>query len=237
MIIPLFEKHPIRGGKLEAFERWKHAVKVIQEGRHLTGVLELLELCYFMNSATSNRTEESYLELQALLIEKHGQLPDCNGIEAKIIKAYEDKLSNLNKNHPIKLQYITGLIDGDGSFNFATDPLRVVSNFTVVQESVGLLVLEELKALFGCGNILKSASCRYQVESRNDTNIVISKLEGAQFNIKKDAFNLYVKGNRYIDKYGFKTKEHMLYLVDLLMSTKSRRRMTKEEYVKLVLST
>lgn len=80
IIIPLLERCPIRGGKLRAYERWKHAVYLIHEGRHLTleGVLELLELCYFMNSATSNRTDETYLEILEILMETHGELPDCD---------------------------------------------------------------------------------------------------------------------------------------------------------------
>lgn len=66
----------------------------------------------------------------------------------------------------------------------------------MVQESIGKSVLEELKVFFECGKAydLASAACRYQVESREGIRKIISKLEEAQFNIKRRVFDLWVEG-------------------------------------------
>ena len=80
---------------------------MIKEKKHLTleGLIQILNLSYFMNKETSLRTDESKEILVNKLIEKYGELP----IVLDIVPA--NKITN-NK-EPLTLEFVRGLIDGD----------------------------------------------------------------------------------------------------------------------------
>lgn len=88
------------------------------------------------------------------------------------------------------LEFVRGLIDGDGSFNvsFATGRRRVTVNFTVVCELSSSSVLIELVEFFECGTVynLPSKAARYQVQSVDDLLFkVYPKLKNIEFNTIK----------------------------------------------------
>ena len=91
----------------------------------------------------------------------------------------------------LSLEFISGLIDGDGSFNvsFQIKPYRRVRvNLTVVQETSCKELLNQLKIYFNCGNVynLPSAANRFKVENIDlILNEIKPKLNEAKFNTQK----------------------------------------------------
>lgn len=80
VLLPLFDKHPLRGSKLVAYNIFKTVVLMIKEKRHLKleGIMQIMHLSYFMNKDTSLRTEESKEILENKLRLKYGTLPVIN---------------------------------------------------------------------------------------------------------------------------------------------------------------
>jgi len=115
-----------------------------------------------MNKDTSLRTEESKKILEDSIRLKYGVLPEVNTPDV-VLQALNKSMSN-----PMNLEFVRGLIDGDGSFNvsFATGRRRVTINFTVVCELSSISVLNELVENFECGTVYKipSKAARYQVK-------------------------------------------------------------------------
>ena len=96
-----------------------------------------------MNKETSLRTEESKEILINKLEEKYGELP-------RVFEISIHALNPLTSNKPLTLEFVRGLIDGDGSFNvsFATTRRRISVNFTVVCELSSISVLNDLVNFF-----------------------------------------------------------------------------------------
>ena len=75
--MPLFDKHLLRGSKLTGYNIFKTVVLMVKDKKHLTleGVIQILNLSYFMNKNTSLWTEESKRVLVDNLIQKYRELP------------------------------------------------------------------------------------------------------------------------------------------------------------------
>ena len=82
-----------------------------------------------MNKETSLRTEKTKEILENQIRLKYGTLPVINQECSEIVLPANPSISN-----PINLDFVRGLVDGDGSFNvsFATNRRRISVNFTVV---------------------------------------------------------------------------------------------------------
>lgn len=59
VLIPLFDKHSLRGSKLLSYQIFREISLMMKDKKHLTleGTLQIIELSYFMNKDTSLRTE------------------------------------------------------------------------------------------------------------------------------------------------------------------------------------
>lgn len=143
VLLPLFDKHPLRGSKLEAYNIFKAVVLMIKEKKHLTleGIIQILNLSYFMNKDTSLRTEETKKILEESIRLKFGLVslasaaPKIELLSTPALAvAYATRQAAKSK--PMNLEFVRGLVDGDGSFNvsFATNRRRITVNFTVVCE-------------------------------------------------------------------------------------------------------
>jgi LAGLIDADG endonuclease len=77
VLLPLFDKHPLRGSKYNGYNIFKAVVLLIKDKRHLTleGTIQILNLSYFMNKETSLRTENTKEILLNKLKLKYGVLP------------------------------------------------------------------------------------------------------------------------------------------------------------------
>jgi hypothetical protein len=184
VIIPHFDLYPPKAGKLKSYLIFKEVVNQMINKNHntLEGLLQILDLAYFTHDTTL-RTEETKQIIMNVLIDKF-----------KILPKYEPLLINTNnKQLPINIEFITGLIDGDGSFNFAFSNIRrrVVPNFTVVQSLSDQAVLTELKDFFNCGEIysLRSKVQRFQIENAEILNTkILPLLKEVHFNTVKQVY-------------------------------------------------
>jgi hypothetical protein len=231
VLLPLFDKYPLRGSKLEAYNIFKAVVLMITEKKHLTleGILQILKLSDFMNKDTSLRTEETKQILEDKIKLKYGDLTEI------ILPALDNYTSK-----SMTLEYVRGLIDGDGSFNvsFATNRRRITVNFTVVCELSSISVLNELVDFFECGTVYKlpSKAARYQVQSVYELlNKVYPKLKDIKFNtIKQNHFEKTIKTAELIKINGYKTDTGLQDRVNLAWDMNKggkSRKISKSEYL------
>lgn len=77
VILPLFDKHPVRGSKLLAYNIFKEVALMVKEKKHLTleGTIQIINLAYFMNKETSLRSEITKEIIMNKLNLKYGKLP------------------------------------------------------------------------------------------------------------------------------------------------------------------
>lgn len=119
------------------------------------------------------------------------------------------------------MEFIRGLIDGDGSFNvsFRTERRRIGANFTVVTELSSIAVLNELVEYFKCGTVyrLPSSAARYQVLTVNEIlNKIAPIFSKIQFNTKKQKhFEKTVEVCKLISTKGYKADEDLKTIVEL----------------------
>lgn len=162
VIIPILYKYTLQGNKFITYQIFRQVCLMMYNKEHLTleGTLKILELAYFMNKDTSLRTEETKEVLLNKLRSKNSSLPTN----------YKPELPEARER--MSLEFIRGLVDGDGSFNigFRTDRRRISVNFTVVLELASISLLHELVKYFNCGNVytLKSNAARYQIQNLDD---------------------------------------------------------------------
>jgi hemolysin-activating ACP:hemolysin acyltransferase len=214
VIVPLFDSCFLRGGKLVSYRIFKEVVLMMKDKKHLTleGLIQIIDLAYFMNKETSLRTEETKKLLIDSLESKYGKIPNMPKIY--LPESNNEKL-------PINLEFIKGLIDGDGSFNlsFRTNRRRIDANFTVITELSSILVLNELVEFFGCGTVykLKSLSARYQVQSIDQIlEYILPKLSNIKFNtMKQKHFETTIEICKLIKSKGYKTDENLKLIVEL----------------------
>lgn len=135
IILPHFEKYPVRGHKFLSYLIFKKVVLLMKNGKHLEviGFLQILELSYFAN----NTTQRTQIILENITM-KFGSLPEKMTIQSEL------ENSTI---HPIFPDYLVGLVDGAfaGSFHFGfkSNRRRIVANFTIVQGIEDKSVLEE----------------------------------------------------------------------------------------------
>jgi LAGLIDADG endonuclease len=212
----LFEKHPVRGSKFLSYKIFKEVVLMVKNKKHLTleGTIQIINLSYFMNNETTLRTEETRTNCMNKLISKYGTLPNIIKIELPIVE---------KTTFPLNLEFIRGLVDGDGSFNvsFRTTRIRIGVNFTVVSELSSISVLNQLIDYFNCGAVYKlpSNAARYQVQTVDDIlNNILPKFKGIKFNTYKHYhFETTIKVCEIIKNTGYKTKQELKNIVDLVI--------------------
>jgi len=234
VLLPLFDKYPLRGSKLVGYNIFKTVALMIKEKKHLTleGLIQILNLSYFMNKETSLRTDDSKEILVKKLIEKFGGLPTV--LDIVLVN------NTSNNKEPLTLEFVRGLIDGDGSFNvsFVTTRRRINVNFTVVCELSSISVLNDLVDFFNCGTVykLQSNAARYQVQNVEDIlDKIYPKLKDIKFNtIKQNHFEKTIKVAELIKNNGYKTDEGLKTIVDLAWDMNKGgkgRKISKSEYL------
>ena len=243
VLFPIFDKHPLKYGKLQACLIFRNIVEEMINKNHLNleGLLRIIYASNQLNVETTRRTEESKNNLLNFLESKHGKLPAPEKLE---INSLIPSISVQENKLPLTLEFIAGLIDGDGSFNvsFQIKPYRRVRvNFTVVQESSCKELLYELKSYFSCGSVydLPSAASRYQVEN---VDLILNNIKPVMDKVilntyKAESYNIAIKVCEIIRTKGYKTDDALHEIIELAYdSNKSgkRRRISKEEFIKKI---
>ena len=237
ILFPILDKYPLRYGKLYAYSLFKLVVNKISNKEHLNiqGLINIIYLSFKLNFDTTRRTNKSKQALLEFLKKKHGELPVPSSLDVLQVPSTQNKLT---------LGFITGLVDGDGSFNvsFQIKPYkRIRANFTVVQERSNKQLLNELKAYFNCGNVydLPSAASRYQVENidliLNNIKPVFNKIS---FNTQRaEYYKTTIKVCEIIKTQGYKSNDIFKQIIELSYDKNKlgkRRIMPKEELIKKI---
>lgn len=228
-ILPLFDDAPLRAGKLKSYLTFKQVVYMMENKEHLTkeGLANIINLSYFMNTASS-RTEENK---QALLRRI--------GYEGNYTI---EKLTIPTSLPPINSDFIRGLTDGDGSFflGFQSNG-KITASYTVIQESSCRDVLEELQKFFDCGKIydLKSKSSRFNVQNLDDicNKIIPFFKDNVLITEKKTHFNLFSNACELLQNKSYKTEKGMMEIINLAYNINKDgkgRKLNKEEYINLM---
>lgn len=91
VLLPIFDRHPLSYGKLSSYLVFKEVVQKMLNKEHLKlgGLLEIIEISYYMNKATSLRTLESKEKLLGFLKNEHGLLPNVISGLLKILPPAE----------------------------------------------------------------------------------------------------------------------------------------------------
>lgn len=143
----------------------------------------------------------------------------------------------------MEIDYVTGLIDGDGSINFSfpAGQRRVIPNVTVIASLDDREVLEDLVVFFGCGRVyeLPSKAIVFKVETATEiVDVVFPLIMLGTFNTVKQTYlapsleALLILKNR-----GVRLDIDLLRIVDLVYNMNQggkRRKLTKAAYCKLI---
>jgi hypothetical protein len=232
VILPLFDKHPVRGSKLLAYNIFKEVALKVKDKKHLTleGTIQIINLAYFMNKETSLRSEITKEIIMNKLNLKNGKLPIVPDSTKQI----------LTKLEPLTLEFVRGLIDGDGSFNVSFRSLRrrIGVNFTVVSELSSISVLNDLVEFFKCGNVYKlpSNAARYQIQTVDEIlNNIMPIFKYIRLNtIKQNHYEITVKVCELIKNTGYQTDKDLKTIVDLAWNMNKdgkNRKISKEQYI------
>jgi LAGLIDADG endonuclease len=229
VIIPHFDKYPLRGGKYLSYLRFKIVTLLKANKIHLTlpGLLQIIHLVCIRPG--------HFDEIMTKMIQKFGTLPSFGPIDINdyVVTSVLAKEMDIN--------YITGLIDGDGSFNFSfpKGQRRVIPNITVIASLEDYSVLEDLQEYFGKGNIyyLSSAAAVFKLHTVSSILSVWPLLLQGNFNsVKRTYLASYYEALVLLQEHGVKQDKHLLKIVDLVYDMNqlgNNRNLSKTEYLKL----
>lgn len=141
VIVNHFNYYPLKSGKLSSYQMFKKVVEMMKNKLHLKkeGLSKIIEICNLMNfsSRRNNSTDISNLEMT----------------------------SNFDYNK-IDRNFISGLVDGDGSFSISfTSCRKIKTSFSVSQDNSCEQLLFNLVKFFQCGNVysLRSKAKRFEI--------------------------------------------------------------------------
>jgi hypothetical protein len=93
VVIPLFDNSPLRDGKLESYLNFRKVVLMMKDKKHLSleGLLEIIDIAYFMNKDTTLRSKSSKSDLKKDLELKYGILPSLDSNSTNLIQVTPSK--------------------------------------------------------------------------------------------------------------------------------------------------
>lgn len=154
VIIPFLIKYQLRSDKLRSFIYFKYIVETIIKREHInnyTTLLTLVSVAHNMNPLSKKGNAIRYLN------KDEENMILSNELFIKVKHDHLDKMLNSFKSNPLTIEFICGLIDGAGNislyFEDNKDILRPRFNFTLVQDSHNVPLLEEIQAFFNIGSI------------------------------------------------------------------------------------
>jgi hypothetical protein len=162
-VIPHFDKYPLQSDKLKSYIYFKEIVRLISNKDHLNvdGLARIINIAFSMNRASS-RNEARKMELLNLI----GYLYSEENIYSS-----NNLISTSIPSSPLDPFYVSGLVDGDGSFNISfRSNGRISPAFTIIQDANSADLLYKVKDFFGCGSIyeINEDTVRYNVSNLKD---------------------------------------------------------------------
>ena len=248
-IIEHFNKYKLLGEKQTNFKLFSFIVKCLEEKKHLLeNSIEwnnIIQTILTMNNNGKYRRRK--INILAHGAEKNGK--KSLQFSDSTIRRFSDFSDTDVEEKEVEPWYITGLIDGDGTFNLtfssSSSSMRIKPVFAIGALNESKNVLEMLRKYFKCGKIYEIGAAkkysRYQVEALADLrkNIIPHFKKYPLETKKKDHYNIWQE--IIYDMAETKTKQEKrewMYKViekayEMNMNGK-RRKKSKEEYIKQV---
>lgn len=155
IVIPFFLKHNLKSGKLHSFLIFKYIVETMYKREHWKNekiLLSLIVLASHLNPLGKMGNNIRYLNQKDQKLVINNIQPEGVDLTSLFeeIKAF--------KSNPLSLDFLNGLIDGDGSLSVyftkrANNMIYPCLSFVIVQDIHNLSLLEEIKSYWGLGNI------------------------------------------------------------------------------------
>ena len=250
IIIPHFEKYPLRSNKNNSFLIFSYITKKVYNKEHynIEELYKIINLVFYMNPFSKRKINKNeylrYLNQNEINFIKNEKI---------YIQKYNEIISTF-KSNKLNVQFIKGLFQGDGciSINYSLKG-KISFNFSIVQDIHNYKVLEELKEFFNCGNISKiyrNSAIFYvtKIDSLknnifpyffiDDKYLDILTLKKEQLIKIKTIFDLYLKIKNNINKDNISNLEIYRYrnlffkLVNIGYNINKPRKISKEEYLK-----
>lgn len=233
ILIPHFNKHPLFCSKLHAFNLFSKIVYYLynKEKRSLEGRQELLKLALSMNF-TTNRSE-SRLDLLFYLLSIKNNKQDF--LITNTIKPVDTIISN---------NTIAGIIDGDGSFyvNFNNNG-SINTGFSITTDTFSKPLLEQIQKQFeGIGTIYEGSKneLRFVVKGINQINKILIPFidNNPLFSERALHYNKFKFVSQILIREQPLSLETKLKIVELAYNANKegkRRKLTKENYIKLLI--
>jgi len=165
IIIPHFEKYPLKGGKLDSFNKFKYIIEKVSNKEHYNKneFINILSFASNMNYPFINKGWTRYLDSTTIDLVKNKKL----GSYAPELPSGCSEINN-NISSTINIEFIKGLFDGDGNITiYLQDNKYIRVTFSIVQHKTSKIVLDEIKNFLKCGNIyeIKKDIFRYDVKN------------------------------------------------------------------------
>lgn len=239
-VLPHFKTYPLLPEKRNDFLVFKEIVERMSKKEHLEKetFLDLLKKAVYLNKRGLYRKKYNLSNFFSII--------DDFPYQSIFLDKYLPKIeTGMCKEFCINAQYLSGLIQGDGSFGFS---FRVRKNkkahispfFTLVQENNSIQVLNECQAFFRCGKIypISVKSSRWMVTDFDDLkNNVLPSLtlldsKGSQFLLFKECLEIL----RSKDICRKEKIEKVVFLAYNLNMKGKGRKYNKEEYLRMIAS-
>lgn len=241
IIIPHFKNYPVFFKKLHAFNLFTLIVELLIESqgkdyRHFdfkTRNIKLTKLVLSMNKA-SLRSQDRINKIWSLL-----------NVDLDHRQLIENNIQNLNSN--LTDEFITGLIDGDGSFFISLSTLLTTSNKTKIKPGLDIcsdskLLLEAVKEKLGNIGAIGPDKSIFKLRIRG-LNQILDKLipfmkTQELHTEKKDHYMKWLTVCELLKNNSNLTDEQFKFIINLTYNMNKhgkRRKYTKKEFLALAL--
>jgi len=235
IIIPHFNLYPLFCAKLHAFNLFKLILEGIiknkAKNKENEWKIEIVKMALSMNTA-SLRTPERINQI-------YSNLGILNGANLPLIENKNNTIAT-----PITNDNISGIIDGDGSFWISFSEKGVIKpGFSITTDTATVPLLKKIKEIFNnIGSILKKKStysCYYVHGLNQITEIIIPFMDkNPIFSERANHYDIFRKVSLIIKNQRPLTLEAKLEIVELAYNANKsgkRRRITKEDYIELLI--
>lgn len=195
VVIPHFEQYPLQSAKSIDFQIWKASVFLIKNKEHLTeeGLLKIISLRSGLNKGLSDSLKTAFPKFSALDMSVY-------------------TINNLPILNPY---WVSGFIDGDGSFTATIEP---TTNYVNLRLIIGLNQRES----FLIDLILKFFDNKGRINYSSDKKVVYYTIS----NIKDLSEKIIPHFSKY-SLIGYKNIHYLMWK-DILIKVKSRVHLTQE---------
>ena len=235
IIIPHFLKYPVYCAKLHAFNLFYQIVIALfnKEMKTLEERRELLRMALSMNS-TTNRKKEKIDSLWSNL-----------GVRSADVKDKYLIINNINTvDSIINDDFISGVIDGDGSFYISFEKNgSIIPYFTITNDLYSMPLLEKIKLRFkdigSINKITNKNAIRYKIMSlKQIIDILIPFMDkNPLFSERSNNYEIFKEASNLLNKEKPLTLETKLKIVELAYDSNNKRKLrnlSKTEYINLL---